>query len=392
MRIIHLLRGRLQRDRADGIAVHTFGVSSAQRGLGHDVAIVGLSGTAKAERRWRSPDGIELLVFPVRGGNIVRIPSSLSEWLHRQDGDAALHVQVPFEPSLARVAYFWHSLGRRFFWTPHALWNPEMLKRGRLKKGLYATLVERRLVGLATGIHATAVDEVKDIKAFIGDEAPIYVCRSAVDVESLRRQVDTEAFSWKEFFPSVQSPRVFAFLGRLDVHQKGLDLLIQGWVRFSKGHPSVCLALMGPSIGDSAGRLRNLAAQSGLDGSRFVMTGVMSGSRKISALSQSHYYVQVSRAETTPYSIQEALSLGLPCILSNETNLADVVEGSNAGVGVGLSPAAIASGLERVYALDAAAYEAASKAAAALADVMFDPGELASCLINMYRVRRGSER
>jgi glycosyltransferase involved in cell wall biosynthesis len=109
------------------------------------------------------------------------------------------------------------------------------------------------------------------------------------------------------------------FLGRIDVRVKGLDVLVEAFaqaIRERAGAPPATLTLVGPDWRNGAVPLRELARRLGVDGLVEIRDRVAAD--EVAALLQTcDVYVQLSRNESSPLSLNDALALGKPAIVSD---------------------------------------------------------------------------
>ncbi len=103
------------------------------------------------------------------------------------------------------------------------------------------------------------------------------------------------------------------FLGRLDLQQKGLDLLLEAVQRLS---PSVVLPVViaGSGIETEENRLKGSIAQRGL-GNRVRLTGKVIGVEKDNVFRDALFFVMPSRFEGFPLACLEAFCWELPVVL-----------------------------------------------------------------------------
>ncbi|HSJ28839.1 MAG TPA: glycosyltransferase, partial [Acidimicrobiia bacterium] len=199
----------------------------------------------------------------------------------------------------------------------------------------------------AAGVHATAAAEIPEILEYAPD-ARVFAVRNSLDAEEIEATPPSPAF-WSDRHAVAPGVRVFAFLGRLDPYQKGLDLLLDAWDDVVTPDTPAVLALIGTpwrdTYDDLTGRIGALAAPGSV-----LLTGALYGQEKYQALAAADVYVQTSRYETSPYSIQEALASGLPAIVTPGTNFDRVVAEYGAGYAVDFSHASIADALRAALA------------------------------------------
>jgi phosphatidylinositol alpha-mannosyltransferase len=102
------------------------------------------------------------------------------------------------------------------------------------------------------------------------------------------------------------------FLGRIEVNQKGLDILVRAYARVSEsiGYP---LAIAGAGTEGDERTLRTLVAEYGL-GDRVEFLGKVDGEKKIEVLRQAACLAIPSRFETFSLSALEAMAFDVPVV------------------------------------------------------------------------------
>jgi glycosyltransferase involved in cell wall biosynthesis len=381
MRIRHVVRGRCNPDNADGIIRHTYYLAHAQRSLGHDVEVYGVASRAEAPEII-DRDGLVVRAFPA-----TTIPFGVHPGLREQiqsfdrSPDTIFHLQPPHEPAVYGLGRLLHRLGIPYMLAAHAMWDPHALARHRVKKAAYKVAFDNRLTRDSVGVHATASAEVADIARY-APGVRAFAVRNSLDLEGIDAIPGDPRF-WETRFGIPPEARVFVFLGRLDPYQKGLDLLLEGWRRAVPDGGGAVLALVGPPWGEGAD-LPTEVARLGLEGS-VLMTGPLYGSDKHRALCAADCYVQTSRYETSPYSIQEAMAARLPAVVTPATNFGDVVERYRAGRRVELDAASIGSALSDMLTLPAADLQQMGEQARRLVEERHSLARAATRIVEAYR-------
>jgi glycosyltransferase involved in cell wall biosynthesis len=384
MKIRHVIRGRCNPDNADGIIRHTYQLAHAQLRLGHDVAVYGV------ESRSLHPELIDRESLPVYAYPRTRLPLSLHPSLAGRidgpDSDVGMvHIQVPHDPSMFRLSRYLRERGIDYFVSPHAMWEPIALDRHWLRKRVYKRLFDDRMNEDAAGVHATAAEEVAAIQSYTKG-APIFVVRNSVDLMGIDNVVTGRNW-FRDQFEYPPDERAFVFLGRLDPYQKGLDTLLQAWsIAFSDkaiGH----LFIIGPSWKGSMSRLTKLTHDLGIATS-VTFTGPLFGKEKIAALRSGDCYIQLSRYETSPYSIQEAFASRLPAILTEETNFATIAAQYGAGWAVTHDPREVAVRIGHVMELSSGQLNDAGQNARLLVEERHSIDRSAARMVDAYRAAK----
>lgn len=124
----------------------------------------------------------------------------------------------------------------------------------------------------------------------------------------------------------------FVYIGRLDAYHKGLDLLIEA-VSLTKEtlrEKQCVLYIYGPGTQERYARLEELIKEHNV-AELVCLNPAVSGEEKERVLLDADVFVQTSRFEGMPMGILEALSYGLPCLLTDGTTLDGFVERYDAG-------------------------------------------------------------
>jgi glycosyltransferase involved in cell wall biosynthesis len=189
--------------------------------------------------------------------------------------------------------------GRSFVFSVHGMLAPWALQRSRWKKTIVYNLGQRASLAAASCIHATAPSEYLDIRR-LGLKQPVCVVPYGIDVPDLSR-------------PVTAARRTVLFLGR--VHPiKRVDVLVRAWAEVERAFPDWDLAICGPDNDGYLPQLQQLAATLGTARVRFL--GPRYGDDKNNVLASSHLFVLPSFTENFGFAVAEALSAGVPAIVS----------------------------------------------------------------------------
>ena len=121
----------------------------------------------------------------------------------------------------------------------------------------------------------------------------------------------------------------FGFVGRLDRFTKGLDLLVDAFDAYRRRGGQGRLVLIGGGADEQ--RIREDVRTRGLEA--FVeYPGPRFGQDKLDRMAAFSAFFHPSRNEGMPTAVLEAAALGLPLVVSQETNTADFVRAYGAGM------------------------------------------------------------
>jgi glycosyltransferase involved in cell wall biosynthesis len=131
------------------------------------------------------------------------------------------------------------------------------------------------------------------------------------------------------------------FLGRNDVYQKGIDILLSSYAAAVRAGLTLPLTIAGRPYGDSPEVIRAAISQLGLD-ARVHLIEELDEAEKWRLLRGVRSLVFLSRWDGPPRPVREAISVGTPVVVSAETNMGALVESAEAGLSVALDdPASI---------------------------------------------------
>ncbi len=277
----------------DGVNNTVWILAREQRALGHDVHLLMVEPPDDAGRAAADAAGIH-----------VRAPDErdLDDPTRRPDVVQMYSVFVPWHARLARRLA---AAGVPYVIKPAGGLSDGVLRRGRLKKAVYGTFVERpRLSGSSAIVVGTETE---------ADEVRRYVAGYRGIVRWIPNPIDVSELEGARWTGDVAARRV-VWLGRFDVVHKGLDLLVQA----ARLMPHVRVELYGMEARRAADEMRGLERHLPPN---VAIHGPVYGSAKAAALSQASLYVQPSRWEGIARTVCEAMFLGVPCAVSETTGL-----------------------------------------------------------------------
>lgn len=215
-----------------------------------------------------------------------------------------------------------------------ALTVAAMNNHARFKKKIAHKLFYNSFIKNAAAIHYLTSGEAQDtIKLF---DTPYFIIPNGITIPKLHK---TE-FSMGGINAT--------FIGRIDIHQKGLDMLLEAMVekRDLLNNSKFHLNIYGPESSDSI-ELSKLINDYQIDDLVRVGEKVL-GKEKERVLLNSDVFILTSRFEGLPMGLIEALSYGIPCAVTYGTYLGEEIESNNAGWVSNVSTEAIAIMLEQI--------------------------------------------
>jgi glycosyltransferase involved in cell wall biosynthesis len=218
-----------------------------------------------------------------------------------------VHAHGEFNPDNWWPPRLWR---RPLVLTPHGAYHPTVLNRAVRRKKVYLAVADRLLYRHVSRFHALSPAEQRDISAALPRVRTFYVPQGPSP--AVQREVDRHSAAANR-----AGPINFMFVGRIDIRTKGLDVLVEAFAA-AVAHQAkpARLTLVGPDWRGGVAPLRALAARRG------VLHLVEIRDRVADAevprvFDECDVYVQLSRNEGSPLSVNDALVLGKPIIVSN---------------------------------------------------------------------------
>lgn len=234
------------------------------------------------------------------------------------EGSKGLHIHGLWDNSTRVAATSARRAGVPYVLSAHGMLERWALRNKRVKKAIYAALVERKNVQKAACLHALTRAEAEDYRRF-GAKNPIAIVPNGVESSP-----EATPAAFLSAFPNAEGKRLILFLGRIH-YKKGVDLLVNAWAEIASQFPDALLVLAGPDSEGTLAKVKDTITKSGLQ-DRVLMTGMLTGPMKWSALAAAECFVLPSYSEGLSVAVLEAMSMGVPLILSHECNLPQVAE------------------------------------------------------------------
>ncbi len=218
---------------------------------------------------------------------------------------------------------------------PHGSMAKQAQKNKRLKKVLGNILFFNKFMNGAAAIQYLSEDEKnRSFRNF-----PCFVSTNGLNMPTQQKEKFNE------------DKLVFSYIGRYDTHIKGLDLLIDAIKQKEQlvRNNDCVFNLYGPQNDyyiDNINSLKAIIEEKGLS-DIVIINGPVLGEEKKNILLSTDVFIQCSRTEGMPMGILEAMSYGIPCLITKGTSLTKVLEKYDAGYGCETSVDGIASAIEK---------------------------------------------
>ncbi len=130
-------------------------------------------------------------------------------------------------------------------------------------------------------------------------------------------------------YPELRGRRILLYLSRIH-EKKGCDLLVSAFARVIELEPELHLIIAGPGETQLVSNLKALALKLGV-ANRITWTGMLMGTMKSAAFHCGEAFILPSHQENFGIAVTEALSYGLPVLISDKVNIWREIEAEGAG-------------------------------------------------------------
>lgn len=128
--------------------------------------------------------------------------------------------------------------------------------------------------------------------------------------------------------------QVVVYHGRIDLHRKGLDVLVEAWEQVCRDRPNRNLRLLLVGTGSDSDKLRQLITAKQLQGIIWVDEYILDKTTIRRYLSAADVYTLPSRHEGFPVAPLEAMACGLAVVAADAPGVSDIFENGEASGGL----------------------------------------------------------
>lgn len=312
MEIIHIVLGKANPDRLNGVNKVVYNMATEQTKAGKFIEVWGITNSPIHDYPERN--------FITKLFKASKLPFSIDSELKSavlSRKNAVFHLHGGWITVFSSLAKFFKKNNIKFVLTPHGAYNAVAMKRSSFTKKIYFHLFEKNLINSVYKVHSIGKSEVVGLRQICPSAASFLLPYGFEYTNNEVAITKNEAFT-------------IGFVGRLDTHTKGLDLLMEAFYEFQKKENNSTLWI----IGDGEGRafIEKLILEKNL--SNVVLWGKKFGQEKDDLISKMHVFAHPSRNEGLPTAVLEAAALGVPTIVTEATNVAEYVSDFNAGISI----------------------------------------------------------
>ncbi|MDA7502100.1 glycosyltransferase [Chitinophagales bacterium] len=309
-KIIHIILGKANPNRCNGINKVVHELSKEQAKMGHDVEIWGIS-DAPEDSLYIHGRQFATKVFHPRK---LALDKALKNEINSTK-DAFYHLHGGFIVENYLASKLIKANNSSYCLSGHGSYSSEAMKVSWLKKKIYFALFEKTLIQDSKFLHLLGESETEFINS-------LKLSNTNYELQNGQRISAAPSNQKKEEL-------VFGYCGRINSYTKGLDILLEGFQTYLTNGGTGRLQLIGagPELEELAAQIKKKNLTDSIE-----FTGPKYGEEKDSLFDQFSAFIHTSRYEGMPTVVLEAAEQAIPLILSKATNLGTYVRESNAGI------------------------------------------------------------
>ena len=316
MEIIHIVLGKANPNRMNGVNKVVYQLTTEQVKAGRKVSIWGI--TKDLTHNFGERD-FETQLFKAHK-NPFSICSKLRDAIVAKKGKAVFHLHGGWIPTFYGVSSVLAKVQIPFVYTPHGAYNTIAMRRSKILKKLYFQFFEKPLLKRAYKIHCIGESEVIGLEGIFPNKKSILTPYGFNAPEST-----------SPLIPKDEKLFIIGFVGRLDIYTKGLDLLLKAFKSFTPRNVEARLWIVGDS--NQCKALKKEVANLNLE-DKVILWGSKFGKDKDALMDQMDIFAHPSRNEGLPTSVLEASSMGIPCLVTYATNVGHIIREYKCGISI----------------------------------------------------------
>ena len=269
----------------------------------------------------RNHNGIPTIFFPWQFGTSYKYSRPFAQWLNKHVADFDLvHVHAVFNHASGAAARACLKHGVPYVVRPLGTLDPWSMRQKSFKKKMFWWLHGKRLLSSAAVIHYTTEGEKQATEQSLG------LNHGAV----VPLGVDSQNLGYDAALEAPRDPYVL-FLSRLHP-KKAVHVLVPAFLSAAKRvrDRNWRLVIAGDGPEDYYAQVKRLI-ESGSGHDQIVLKGWVKGETKRELLQQASVFALPSYQENFALCVVEAMSCGIPVVVSPQVNLASDIAAATAG-------------------------------------------------------------
>jgi glycosyltransferase involved in cell wall biosynthesis len=211
----------------------------------------------------------------------------------------------------------------------------------KTQKSIIDYMFTKKIINYANVLHSVGHSEIESYIQYGGKKEKIIQVENGIELKDFELTNSTDILKKLDI---VGKPYIL-FLSRIHP-KKGLELLLNAFKELTQSNDEICLVIAGSGENDYVQKIQKNVKNLSLT-NKVKFTGLVSQDEKITLLKFAKIFSLISKSDIHPRAIQEALTMGVPVVISKESDYPEVEE-YNAGKIVSLDNKKISQTFEKL--------------------------------------------
>ena len=219
--------------------------------------------------------------------------------------------------------------------------QPDAHNFHKRKKSLVDFLYTKKMLSYASALHSVG-DSEKDVYLKLGvDPKKIYKIENGINLEDFKLKNKSDILKKN----CIDEKPYILFLSRIN-KKKGLELLLNSFKILKNTNQTIYLVISGTGDPEYVEQIKKYVKKLDLE-NWVIFTGLVSQDEKIILFKSAKLFSLISISDIHPRAIEEALTMGVPVVISKESDFPEVIE-YNAGIVVDREEKLIADAFKKL--------------------------------------------
>ena len=211
----------------------------------------------------------------------------------------------------------------------------------KTQKSIIDYIYTKKIIDYASILHSVGHSEIESYIQYGGKKEKIIQVENGIDLKDFELTSSTDILKRLE----LEEKSYILFLSRIHP-KKGLELLLSAFKKLTQNNHEIYLVVAGSGEKDYLQKIQKNVKELSLT-NKVKFAGLVSQNEKIMLLKSAKIFSLTSKSDIYPRAIQEALTMGVPVVISKESDYPEVEE-FNAGKIVSLNENNISETFEKL--------------------------------------------
>lgn len=195
----------------------------------------------------------------------------------------------------------------------------------KTQKSIIDLFFTKKIINYASILHSVGPSEVESYLRYNGKKEKIIQIENGIDLNDFKLKNPSNIL--KKL--NLENKPYILYLGRIHP-KKGIEILLNSFSKLSRIDDKIYLIIAGSGENDYVQQIKQTVKNLNLI-NRVKFTGFVTHDEKLTLLNSAKLFSLLSKSDIHPRSLLEALTMGIPVIISKESDYPEVEE-YNAGM------------------------------------------------------------